>query len=172
VYAHRGYLFRIRVEDFDKDGMPEVFMGGTANCDRQPLNQDAAFVVLDSDHFSGWPGDGAFEGSGRAAFDSCRARILFPPIREHCLLLGSPGYHVSNYFVRPSEADPGVMVCIGWSAPGLIVSLDRDFQPVRVVAEDDLRPVVEKALAAGLIAEDFTRPERLERYLAEVKRVR
>jgi hypothetical protein len=173
IYAHRGYLFGLRVEDYEGDGHPEIFLAGTSNFDGHPLNQSATLVVLDRDHFSGWPDGGPFSGSSRAPFDSSRARVVFPPIPEHCQILKTPGYYVTSYVVHPSPADPFILVAIGGhSAPGLVVTLGRDFRPVRVVAEDNLGPFVQRALESHVIAEDFTTPERLDRYLHEAKRVR
>jgi hypothetical protein len=173
IYAHRGYLFGLRVEDFDCNGHMEVFLAGTNNFDGAGVNQNATLVVLDRDHFSGWPDGGPFHGSSRAPFDSCLARVIFPPIPDHCRILASPGYLVSSCVVHCSATDPFVLVAIGWiTGPGLVVTLDHDFQPVRVVAEDALAPFVQKALSSHEISEDFTTPERLSRYLREVKRVR
>jgi hypothetical protein len=178
IYAHRGYLFEPQAVDFEQDGKSELFLKGTSNFDghmaRWPsLKQNATLVVLDRDHFAGWPGDGPFEGSTRAPFDSCLARVVFPPIPEHCRILNSPGYLVKSCIVRASATDPIVLVKVGWDVgPGLVVTLGRDFRPVRVVAEDDLGPVVQKALESGEIHEDFTTPERLQPYLQEIKRVR
>jgi hypothetical protein len=178
IYAHRGYLFQPQAVDFEQDGTLELFLKGTSNFDghatkRPSLNQNATLVVLDRDHFTGWPGYGPFEGSTRAPFDSCLARVIFPPIAEHCRILNSPGYYVQSYLVHASATDPFVLVDIGWGPdPGLVVTLDRDFQPIRVVARDDLAPVVQKALDSGEIREDFTTPERLERYRKEIRRVR
>jgi hypothetical protein len=173
IYAHRGYLFQPQAIDFEQDGRLELFLMGISNFDGHGLKQSATLVVLDRDHFAGWPGDGPFEGSTRAPFDSCLARVIFPPIAEHCRILNSPGYYVQSYLVHASATDPFVLVDIGWgTGPGLVVTLGRDFQPIRVVAQDDLGPLVQRALDSGEIHEDFTTPERLQRYLKEVRRVR
>lgn len=172
VYAHRGYLFKIHPADFELDGRIEIFLAGTSNTDDHPLNQSATLVVLDCNDFTAWPEGGPFRGSTRAAFDSCRARVIFPPIPEHCRILGTPGYYVKSYVVHSSKTDPFVTVSVGWgSDPGLVVTLNREFQPVRVVAEDNLRPIVQKAMKSGVIQEDFTTPARLEEYRRLVKRV-
>jgi hypothetical protein len=173
IYAHRGYLFYARAVDYTMDGRTEIFLAGTSNFDGHPLNQNATLVVLDRDHFSGWPGDGPFEGSSRAPFDSCLARVIFPPVPEHCRIMGTPGYYVNSYYVHASQTDPSVTVAVGSEDhPGLVVTLDRDFHAVRVVAEDNLGPYVQEALEKGTIAEDFTTRERLAGYMREVRRVR
>ena len=173
IYAHRGYLFEPRAIDFEQNGTLELFLRGTSNSDEHTLKHNATLVVLDRDHFAGWPGDGPFEGSTRAPFDSCLARVIFPPIAEHCRILNSPGYYMQSYLVHASATDPFVLVNIGWGPdPGLVVTLGRDFRPIRVVARDDLAPVVQKALDAREVQEDFTTPERLEKYRKEIRRVR
>ena len=173
IYAHRGYLFQPQVVDFEQDGKMELFLRGISNFDGHALKQSATLVVLDRGHFAGWPGDGPFEGSARAPFDSCLARVIFPPIAEHCRILNSPGYYVQSYLVHASATDPFVLVDIGWGPdPGLVVTLGRDFRPIRVVARDDLAPVVQKALDSGEIHEDFTTPEKLQQYLKEIRKVR
>jgi hypothetical protein len=173
IYAHRGYLFEPRAIDFEQNGTMELFLRGTSNFDGHALKHNATLVVLDRDHFAGWPGDGPFEGSTRAPFDSCLARVIFPPIAEHCRILNSPGYYVQSYLVHASATDPFVLVNIGWGPdPGLVVTLGRDFRPIRVVAQDDLAPVVQKALDSAEIREDFSTPERLQQYMKEIRKVR
>lgn len=173
IYAHRGYLFNARAVDYDMDGRMEIFLAGTSNFEGRPLNQNATLVVLDRDHFSGWPAEGPFAGSTRAPFDSCLARVIFPPVPEHCRIMETPGYYVTSYFVNASRTDPSVTVAVGrLDYPGLVVTLDRDYRPVRVVAEDNLGPYVQEAIEKGTIAQDFTTPARLAEYLREVRRVR
>jgi len=173
-YAHRGYLFFPVAADMNADGKPEVYVCGTSNSDDAPYSQRGTLVALDSDHFGGWPGDGPFKGSGPTTFDSCLARIIFPPIPDHCLITESAGYTVKVVRVRDGGDAPIISLeLFAEHSPGsIVVSLDRDLEPVNIIAADGLKALVDSALKSGRIAEDFTRQERLEKYAAEISRVR
>lgn len=172
VYAHRGYLFHPNVVDIEGDGKLELFLVGTSNTDEK-WSQSGTLVVLDRDHFSGWPDGGAFHGSSRAPCDSALARVVFPPIPAYCEIFGIPGFDVRSYQVFASETNPLVTLTVGSvNDPGIVVTLDRDYAPVRVVAEDNLRPSVFAALESGRIKEDFTGEGAMAEYKARIRRVR
>jgi hypothetical protein len=173
MYAHRGYLFRATAEDLRVDGTKELFLTGTSNSDDQPYSQRATLVVLDQHHFSGWPEGGPFTGSSIAPFDSCLARVIFPPIPEHCVIYDAAGYNVGRFVPCPSPTDPRIIIRVGpVEYPGLTITLDGDFRPIQVLAEDGLYGIVHRAIQSGRINDDFTTMARLLEYQGRIRRVR
>lgn len=169
-YGHRGYLFHPRTADIDGDGRPELYFHGTSNGgDDASLAQRATVVAVDAEHFAGWAAGGPFTGSELAPFDSSFARVVFPPIPEHCRLLDAPGYCARKLEISTDPPPTRIDVWVGPDdRPGLIVTLDAHFEPIGVLPEDGLLSLARRALEAGEIQSDFTSIERMEEYRRQI----
>lgn len=174
IYGHSGYLIDSRIVDLNQSGHPVVLLTGTLNTRDRPFSQSATLVALDATHFSGWPARGYFSGERGASFDSCLARVVFPPIPEDCAINDVPGYVLKSFAVSPSATDPRIVLAVGRGLqdPGFVITLDGSFQPIRIVPEDGLAVVVARAIAAGRIQADFTSRARLDQYIREIRRLR
>ncbi|MFN8548696.1 MAG: VCBS repeat-containing protein [Candidatus Eisenbacteria bacterium] len=167
MFGHRGYIWYPVPCDYDHDGLPELFAFGTLNTDDEPYNQSATVVVLNARHWNGWPGEGPFEGSFVAPYDSSWARIIFPPIPEHCAVVGQPGYIIedTDLSVSSSPRPSRLVVCIHpIDGAGLVVTFDEDLNVTRVIAQDSLKPLVAQWLAEGELRVNFISSESLAAY--------
>lgn len=171
MFGHRGYIWYPIPCDYDHDGLPELFAYGTLNTDDEPYNQSATVVVLNARHFGGWPGDGPFVGSSLAPFDSSWARIIFPPIPEHCAVVAQPGYIIDDFDVvvssspRPSRL---VVTIHPIDGAGLVVTFDENLAVTRVIAQDALKPFVAQWLTEGNLHDNFISEERLAAYAKRI----
>lgn len=133
-YDHRGHLYDAVVDDLDRDGREEILYTATNNARKY---QSGSVIKFDRDHLSGASLDGVVGDSSRLP-DNAAVRVVFGPFGQAFLdCMQKPRLQARGISTfQTVEGETRVAVNVSSDVGGLVVTLDRDLNPLSVNPND------------------------------------